>query len=121
MLCRLFFFFQAEDGIRDYKVTGVQTCALPIFTLSWEPGCAAGRVSLKVEPLPSCDVTHILPPFCSMILRQMAKPIPLPGYSVRVCSRLNMTKISWQYSGAMPMPLSATENTHSFSCLSAVI
>src|SRR5256885_16166193 len=28
---RLFFFFQAEDGIRDYKVTGVQTCALPIY------------------------------------------------------------------------------------------
>src|SRR2546426_5397761 len=24
------FFFQAEDGIRDYKVTGVQTCSLPI-------------------------------------------------------------------------------------------
>src|SRR6266446_10116967 len=29
-----FFFFQAEDGIRDYKVTGVQTCALPISTLT---------------------------------------------------------------------------------------
>src|SRR2546426_7440672 len=29
----LFFFFQAEDGIRDYKVTGVQTCALPISQL----------------------------------------------------------------------------------------
>src|SRR5215467_970694 len=27
----VFFFFQAEDGIRYYKVTGVQTCALPIF------------------------------------------------------------------------------------------
>src|SRR5207302_2576903 len=27
-----FFFFQAEDGIRDFHVTGVQTCALPIFT-----------------------------------------------------------------------------------------
>src|SRR5256885_6989221 len=27
----LIFFFQAEDGIRDYKVTGVQTCALPIY------------------------------------------------------------------------------------------
>src|SRR5256885_12467413 len=26
----MLFFFQAEDGIRDYKVTGVQTCALPI-------------------------------------------------------------------------------------------
>src|SRR5205807_7665030 len=31
------FFFQAEDGIRDYKVTGVQTCALPISPsyLTW--------------------------------------------------------------------------------------
>src|SRR5256885_3891473 len=29
-----FFFFQAEDGIRDYKVTGVQTCALPISCAS---------------------------------------------------------------------------------------
>src|SRR5690606_40280222 len=26
-----FFFFQAEDGIRDFHVTGVQTCALPIY------------------------------------------------------------------------------------------
>src|SRR2546426_12629433 len=32
MLC----FFQAEDGIRDYKVTGVQTCALPISLASWQ-------------------------------------------------------------------------------------
>src|SRR2546426_1419325 len=30
----LCFFFQAEDGIRDYKVTGVQTCALPISVSS---------------------------------------------------------------------------------------
>src|ERR1039457_4243633 len=29
-----YFFFQAEDGIRDYKVTGVQTCALPIYLLA---------------------------------------------------------------------------------------
>src|SRR5690606_41173121 len=29
-----FFFFQAEDGIRDFHVTGVQTCALPISTYS---------------------------------------------------------------------------------------
>src|SRR5260370_25875032 len=36
-----FFFFQAEDGIRDSSVTGVQTCALPI----WVPGpvCAGER------------------------------------------------------------------------------
>src|ERR1039457_3140984 len=30
VIISFFFFFQAEDGIRDYKVTGVQTCALPI-------------------------------------------------------------------------------------------
>src|SRR2546422_6931644 len=30
MMC-FFFFFQAEDGIRDVAVTGVQTCALPIL------------------------------------------------------------------------------------------
>src|SRR2546430_3683487 len=29
--CVSFFFFQAEDGIRDLTVTGVQTCALPIY------------------------------------------------------------------------------------------
>src|SRR2546430_615415 len=33
---RTFFFFQAEDGIRDLTVTGVQTCALPIFGLDAE-------------------------------------------------------------------------------------
>src|SRR5207248_7731035 len=34
-----FFFFQAEDGIRDRTVTGVQTCALPIFAIyrMWKP------------------------------------------------------------------------------------
>src|SRR5262249_59582166 len=30
MFAFFFFFFQAEDGIRDWSVTGVQTCALPI-------------------------------------------------------------------------------------------
>src|SRR6266511_5798150 len=30
-----FFFFQAEDGIRDFHVTGVQTCALPIFSYDY--------------------------------------------------------------------------------------
>src|SRR5207302_5215478 len=32
-----FFFFQAEDGIRDFHVTGVQTCALPIFPIKFTP------------------------------------------------------------------------------------
>src|SRR5437762_4019138 len=33
----LFFFFQAEDGIRDTSVTGVQTCALPISIIKMKP------------------------------------------------------------------------------------
>src|SRR5262249_58400433 len=37
----VFFFFQAEDGIRDWSVTGVQTCALPIFN----PGRELARVA----------------------------------------------------------------------------
>src|SRR5271170_1320302 len=41
-----FFFFQAEDGIRDPLVTGVQTCALPIWP-EWcgQPEESGGRVS----------------------------------------------------------------------------
>src|SRR6266511_4366781 len=38
-----FFFFQAEDGIRDFHVTGVQTCALPIFLVPALLGMAAVR------------------------------------------------------------------------------
>src|SRR5437660_10824634 len=36
-----FFFFQAEDGIRDGHVTGVQTCALPIFDAGKRPDAVA--------------------------------------------------------------------------------
>src|SRR5690625_7293893 len=38
----VFFFFQAEDGIRDGHVTGVQTCALPIFWILDRPNPAGG-------------------------------------------------------------------------------
>src|SRR6266487_2897948 len=59
-VCLLFFFFfQAEDGIRDGRVTGVQTCALPIST---EPlprqfghGCCSANSPCEVAttPVPS--------------------------------------------------------------------
>src|SRR5436305_11291353 len=42
---RLFFFFQAEDGIRDADVTGVQTCALPIWTKSFPSAIRSWGVS----------------------------------------------------------------------------
>src|SRR2546427_1043979 len=43
--CLFFFFFQAEDGIRDLTVTGVQTCALPIFTALAAGGYALLRLA----------------------------------------------------------------------------
>src|SRR5688572_33045407 len=40
----MFFFFQAEDGIRDLTVTGVQTCALPICrNLACVPACVGAE------------------------------------------------------------------------------
>src|SRR5437588_5024205 len=40
-----FFFFQAEDGIRDHCVTGVQTCALPIYGMGYGENAKAGFVT----------------------------------------------------------------------------
>src|SRR3712207_9240288 len=51
----VFFFFQAEDGIRDIGVTGVQTCALPIFRAGprggggIRPGARAGYDGIEVR------------------------------------------------------------------------
>src|SRR2546430_16125664 len=44
----LFFFFQAEDGIRDLTVTGVQTCALPIYDLTFELKVPPGRSLVRL-------------------------------------------------------------------------
>src|SRR5438876_7656138 len=43
-----YFFFQAEDGIRDGRVTGVQTCALPISLALIEHGCDPPQVHPQV-------------------------------------------------------------------------
>src|SRR5215471_4920642 len=46
MFCFFFFFFQAEDGIRDLYVTGVQTCALPISDWRWNRRKQFGHVGI---------------------------------------------------------------------------
>src|SRR5438034_10585989 len=55
------FFFQAEDGIRDHCVTGVQTCALPIYSAR-QPRRPAARScrkkSLGVRPMSSSGVAR---------------------------------------------------------------
>src|SRR5207302_6188745 len=50
-----FFFFQAEDGIRDFHVTGVQTCALPIF-VNVDDERRGEVVMVWGEPHPYCVV-----------------------------------------------------------------
>src|SRR5690606_40180523 len=45
----IFFFFQAEDGIRDFHVTGVQTCALPISLFS-RPRRSTGSSGSNAAP-----------------------------------------------------------------------
>src|SRR6266498_4203274 len=55
-----FFFFQAEDGIRDADVTGVQTCALPISVLQANAEMDAGDIWSSVEfNLPRCSKSSV--------------------------------------------------------------
>src|SRR5256885_13156810 len=83
MSARLLFFFQAEDGIRDYKVTGVQTCALPILsrpiTLPVNSRVPPGAVGSVVTLISSAPSTTWL--FVSTRPSPMMKPEPRPWRS----------------------------------------
>src|SRR5256885_9894513 len=57
----LHFFFQAEDGIRDYKVTGVQTCALPISGLVDGPNLSLNGPAGEVQPAFLCSHRSLAP------------------------------------------------------------
>src|SRR5256885_7166539 len=89
----LVFFFQAEDGIRDYKVTGVQTCALPICLqrrraqgrrdFQREDGQAHGRHARPAG-------RHEVP-----VLRQA--PAVVPNSLERPCRLLQLpTRVEWR-------------------------
>src|SRR5215216_4785770 len=92
--CLFFFFFQAEDGIRDDLVTGVQTCALPIYPLLAEaeleglarslerahPGAAA---SLREGLAETLTITRLgVPPTLARSLRSTDE-----SFKARVCCR----------------------------------
>src|SRR5262249_56493285 len=52
------FFFQAEDGIRDWSVTGVQTCALPISAAKPQGFRMAKATTIKVKLVSSADTGY---------------------------------------------------------------
>src|SRR5258708_26624038 len=63
---QLFFFFQAEDGIRDDLVTGVQTCALPIY-LAIPSTCDASltpRIDYEIPVSDSRTIPGFPPAIC---------------------------------------------------------
>src|SRR2546422_6415952 len=71
------FFFQAEDGIRDVAVTGVQTCALPIsFTNK-----AAGEMRTRIAQLLGADPRGLwIGTFHSLSARLLRREAPLLGF-----------------------------------------
>src|ERR1039457_5249058 len=88
-----FFFFQAEDGIRDYKVTGVQTCALPICG-SWAlvsgltfASYCSGNGFRATNPQPE--------PNALMQLLAAIKPNPFPRYLAftSILSRISRSRL----------------------------
>src|SRR5690606_41400771 len=112
------FFFQAEDGIRDFHVTGVQTCALPISAAaaanaptvrcssSWPSSTTASRY--RYSPARNADAPH------------QARPLPhhrLPTMNATVTSIAEAPShpqadtavaLAWFLGNVLPAPRPAT-------------
>src|SRR3989449_4865819 len=80
MVSAFFFFFQAEDGIRDVAVTGVQTCALPISLRRAAPSPPAGRPAHAVRRRPAA-APHLARAqrTCPRERRRRRRPSPRAG------------------------------------------
>src|SRR5712672_4633401 len=78
-----FFFFQAEDGIRDKLVTGVQTCALPMSAI------AAALIAIVVTQVVRPDLLpdSIRPKPRTQVVEIKAPPAPAPAQYVAVLQK----------------------------------
>src|SRR2546422_11499272 len=98
----LFFFFQAEDGIRDVAVTGVQTCALPICgptggSYSWTVADAIAS-TVKVRVKHPTDATVAATSAAFTIKGALALTAPVGGEVWGVGSTQNIT---WTTGGTL--------------------
>jgi len=86
LLCG-FFFFQAEDGIRDRDVTGVQTCALPIYIASATGGAPPYTFSIT----PAMPAGLIFDTTNGDISGTATTPQSLTLYTIQVTDSLSAT------------------------------
>src|SRR5437867_116935 len=98
------FFFQAEDGIRDRTVTGVQTCALPISIFFGSRVLAAGSMSVRgVSPLPPLVSWILVKTFPTASASLASSPIPPMCMNMT----LGLSQKKWLWSAVTSSPLSS--------------
>src|SRR5436309_4997227 len=88
-----FFFFQAEDGIRDFHVTGVQTCALPISTVCRDRPAAATKALRRCHGVPRGNGLRReqSPPH-----RSISRAVDRSAVGRRVCRDGEIGRASWR-------------------------
>src|SRR5690606_40111099 len=109
------FFFQAEDGIRDFHVTGVQTCALPILvkrdnvdvvigTVHSGVAMAMARIARQTGTLminPNAGADAVTGPMCAKNIFRSSFSNLQPGYptgeALAKTGAKNVVTITWKY------------------------
>src|SRR2546429_1486790 len=108
-----FFFFQAEDGIRDVAVTGVQTCALPICgrRRAWPPHQARqGLRQWTLTRLSTAQLRQSPTACCTWSKERRGTPIlqqppsTPPGGGPRGAGRIRQPRTGEEHPGTPPPP-----------------
>src|SRR5690606_40866619 len=101
-------FFQAEDGIRDFHVTGVQTCALPIFAAMNRRARLQLQLQQTVEGLSVAAITYYAAGIAGYLFKAMKSlgwrvdPELATGLSVVPRSEERRVGAEWTGRGARP-------------------
>src|SRR5258706_15137316 len=110
MILIFFFFFQAEDGIRDWSVTGVQTCALPIWP-DLDAQLVGENVALQLER--RVAFRRAMKESVSRAMRMGAQ-----GIKIQCAGRLGGTEIArteWYREGRVPLHTLRADISYGFA------